>query len=51
MTPTDSASENQALEQLIAQTDGMMSVLRIHQNSRGIYLLPNSKKIIKRIIC
>lgn len=47
MIPADSVSEDQPLEQLIAKTDGMMRVLRIHRNSSDIYLLPNSKTIIK----
>lgn len=47
MIPADSVSEDQPLDQLIAKTDGMMSVLRIHRNSTDMYLLPNAKTIIK----
>ncbi|HEY5715190.1 MAG TPA: SLC13 family permease [Psychromonas sp.] len=47
MIPADSVSEDQPLDQLIAKTDGMMKVLRIHRNSTDMYLLPNAKTIIK----
>lgn len=47
MIPEDSISENKTLDELIAKTDGMMSVLRIHRNSTDMYILPNSKTVIK----
>ena len=47
MIPEDSISQDQPLDDLIAKTDGMMKVLRIHRNSTDMYVLPNSKTIIK----
>uniref|UniRef100_UPI0040477864 SLC13 family permease n=1 Tax=Aliarcobacter sp. TaxID=2321116 RepID=UPI0040477864 len=47
MIPKDSISENQPLDELIAKTDGMMTVLRIHRNSTDMYVLPNLKNIVK----
>ena len=47
MIPKDSISENQPLDELIAKTDGMMNVLRIHRNSTDMYVLPSLKNIIK----
>jgi di/tricarboxylate transporter len=47
MIPEGSISQNQPLDELIAKTDGMMKVLRIHRNSTDMYVLPNSKNIIK----
>lgn len=47
MIPEDSISEDKTLDELIAKTDGMMSVLRIHRNSTDMYILPNSKTVIK----
>uniref|UniRef100_UPI004048D7F4 SLC13 family permease n=1 Tax=Aliarcobacter sp. TaxID=2321116 RepID=UPI004048D7F4 len=47
MIPKDSISENQPLDELIAKTDGMMNVLRIHRNSTDMYVLPNLKNIVK----
>jgi di/tricarboxylate transporter len=47
MIAEESASKDQALNELIAKTDGMMKVLRIHRNSNDMYVLPNSSTIIK----
>ncbi len=47
LIPADSKSAQQSLDQLIAKTDGMMRVLRIHRNSSDMYLLPNSTTIIQ----
>jgi di/tricarboxylate transporter len=47
MIPADSISEDKTLDELIAKTDGMMNVLRIHRNSTDMYVLPNSKTVIK----
>lgn len=47
MITEESASKDQALNELILKTDGMMKVLRIHRNSNDMYVLPNSKTIIK----
>jgi len=47
MIPAESVSEDQPLDKLIAKTDNMMRVLRIHRNSSDIYLIPNSKTIIQ----
>ena len=45
--PENSISKDQPLDELIAKTDGMMKVLRIHRNSSDMYTIPNSKAIIK----
>jgi len=47
MITEDSSSKEQALNELIAKTDGMMKVLRIHRNSTDMYVLPSSQTIIK----
>lgn len=47
LIPEGSSSENQPLDELIAKTDGMMSVLRIHRNNSDLYVLPNSKAVIQ----
>ena len=47
MITEESASKDQPLDELILKTDGMMKVLRIHRNSNDMYVLPNSKTIIK----
>ena len=47
MITEESSSKDQALNELILKTDGMMKVLRIHRNSNDMYVLPNSKTIIK----
>jgi di/tricarboxylate transporter len=47
MITEESSSKDQALNELIAKTDGMMKVLRIHRNSTDMYVLPNSTTIIK----
>jgi len=47
MITEESTSKDQPLDELILKTDGMMKVLRIHRNSNDMYVLPNSKTIIK----
>ena len=47
MISEESASKDQPLDELVAKTDGMMNVLRIHRNNSDMYVLPNSKNIIK----
>lgn len=47
MIPEGSSSENQPLDELIAKTNGMMNVLRIHRNNTDLYVLPNSKAVIQ----
>lgn len=43
----ESASKDMPLDELVAKTEGMMKVLRIHRNSTDMYVLPNSKAIVR----
>jgi len=47
MISEDSSSKEKPLSELIEKTDGMMKVLRIYRNNTDMYILPNSKTIIK----